>query len=282
MNPRRTAFAGRVAVITGAGSGIGRALAVDLARRGARLALSSHSAERAKETARLCRALGATVEVDRLDVADRAAVLEYAQDVRARLGAVHQVYNNAGITFFGSVAGESFEQIEQVMDVNFWGTVNVTKAFLPQLVESGDGHLINIASVFSLMGFPGQSAYSASKFAMRGFTESLRQELLIAGVPVSVTCVMPGGVKTGIARNAMAAEGVDAAAVAAAFDRRLARHTPETAAAVILRGVRRRRARVLVGGDAKVLDGIARLSPVGGQRAGILLSRFAGLSKRAQ
>ena len=141
-------------------------------------------------------------------------MLAYADTVATEFGAVNLVFNNAGIAFTGDIAEMSFEHIEQVMDVDFWGVVNGTKAFLPHLIASGDGHVVNISSLFGLLRMPGQSAYNAAKFAVRGFTEALRQEMLIAGDPVQVTCVHPGGIKTAIARNAGAVEGTRTAELA--------------------------------------------------------------------
>ncbi|MFE3325696.1 SDR family NAD(P)-dependent oxidoreductase [Streptomyces sp. NPDC059176] len=273
-------FAGKVAVVTGAGSGIGRALAVHLAGLGARLALSDLDTEGVEATALLCEAAGAEVLTDTLDVTERATVLRYAGDVRAHFGRVHQVYNNAGIAHYGEVARESFKDLERVLDVNFWGVVNMTKAFLPHLIESGDGHVVNVSSLFGLVTFPGQSAYNASKFAVRGFTECLRQEMLLARHPVQVSCVFPGGIKTAVARNATAAEGLDAAGIARAFDRRLALHSPEMAARTIVEGVRKRRARILVGAEAKALDRLGRLAPTGSQRFGAWMSRLVRIAPR--
>ncbi len=230
-------FTGKVAVITGAGSGIGRALALNLAAKGARLALSDIDSEGLAETARQARALGAEVKSDRLDVAERGAVLMYADDVVAHYGVVHQVYNNAGITHNGDVENSDFKDIERVIDVDFWGVVNGTKAFLPKVITSGDGHIVNISSVFGLVALPGQSSYNAAKFGVRGFTEALRQEMLVAKHPVKVTCVHPGGIKTAFVRNATVADGQDAQSFAEFFDKRLALHTPEMAAATIVTGV---------------------------------------------
>ena len=202
-------FEDKVAVITGAGSGIGRALALTLATKGAKLALSDIDGEGLAETARQAKALGAEVKSDRLNVAEREAVLAYADAVVAHFGEVHQIYNNAGIAYNGDVEQSDFKDIEKIMDVDFWGVVNGTKAFLPHLIASGDGHVINISSLFGLIAVPGQSAYNAAKFAVRGFTEALRQEMLVAKHQVKVTCVHPGGIKTAVARNATAAEGQD-------------------------------------------------------------------------
>lgn len=165
-------------------------------------------------------------------------MLAYADDVVAHVGTVHQIHNNAGIAYNGSVEKSDFKDIERIMDIDFGGVVNGTKAFLPHLIASGDGHIVNISSLFGLIAVPGQSAYNAAKFAVRGFTESLRQEMLIAKhPPVQVTCVHPGGIKTAVARNATVAEDKDAQTFAEFFDKRLALHTPEMAATTILDGV---------------------------------------------
>jgi NAD(P)-dependent dehydrogenase (short-subunit alcohol dehydrogenase family) len=254
-----TTIKGRVAVVTGAGSGIGRALACELARRGARVAISDVDEVGLAETAKRLRVIGARVHEQRLDVTDRAAVLAYADAVAAEFGVVNLVFNNAGIAFTGDIEAMTFEQIERVMDVDFWGVVNGTKAFLPHLIASGDGHVVNISSLFGLMSIPGQGAYNAAKFAVRGFTEALRQEMIVAEHPVQVTCVHPGGIKTAIARNAGAVEGQDVNALAQLFDTKLAKKSPESAASAILRAVTANRPRAVVGLDAKVLDVLVRL-----------------------
>ncbi|MDH6282963.1 SDR family NAD(P)-dependent oxidoreductase [Prescottella agglutinans] len=252
-------FAGKVCVITGAGSGIGRALALNLAAKGAKLALSDMDSVGLAETVRQVEAVGTQVKSDHLDVTQREAVVAYADAVVAHFGKVHQVYNNAGIAFHGDVERSEFKDIERIMDVDFWGVVNGTKAFLPHLIASGDGHVVNISSLFGLLSIPGQSAYNAAKFAVRGFTESLRQEMLIAKHPVKVTCVHPGGIKTAIARNATMPDGDDQVTFAQFFDKHLARTTPEDAAKTIVGGVRKGKARVLIGADAKFLDAWVRI-----------------------
>ncbi|MET4611551.1 NAD(P)-dependent dehydrogenase (short-subunit alcohol dehydrogenase family) [Rhodococcus sp. PvR044] len=252
-------FAGKVVVITGAGSGIGRALALNLAKKGARLALSDFDSVGLAETVRQAEALGAEVRSDHLDVTQREAVLQYAETIAAHFGKVNQIYNNAGIAYHGEFEKSEFKDIEKIMDVDFWGVVNGTKAFLPHLLASGDGHVVNVSSLFGLLSMPGQSAYNSAKFAVRGFTESLRQEMLIAKHPVKVTCVHPGGIKTAIARNATAGPGEDLAAFSEFFDKKLARTTPEQAAKVIVNGVQKGKARVLIGADAKFLDAWVRL-----------------------
>ena len=265
-------FAGKCAVITGAGSGIGRALAYDLAARGASLALSDVDDAGLAETVRQAERIGAPVRGDRLDVADRDAVLGYADS----FDAVHMLINNAGIAFTGDIAQLAFADIERVMSVNFWGVVHGSKAFLPHLIASGDGYLVNISSVFGLFATPSQGAYNASKFAVRGFTEALRQEMLVAGHPVRVTCVHPGGIKTAIARNAGAVPGLDPLALSEFFDRRVARTSAERAARTILRAAERGRARSVVGIDARLVDVFVRLTGSGYQRAGAALARRLG------
>jgi NAD(P)-dependent dehydrogenase (short-subunit alcohol dehydrogenase family) len=250
---------GKVAVITGAGSGIGRALAYDFARRGARLALSDVDPNGLAETVKQVQVIGAAIHSARLDVTDRTAVLSYADEVVGEYGVVNIVVNNAGIAFTGDIADMSFEQIERVIDVDFWGVVNGTKAFLPHLIASGDGHVVNISSLFGLMSVPGQSAYNAAKFAVRGFTEALRMEMQVANHPVQVTCVHPGGIKTNIVRNSGAVDGQDVAELSETFDKKLAKTSAEDAAAAIVRAVTGNRPRAVVGMDAKVLDLVVRL-----------------------
>ena len=266
MSASSTHFRGKVAVVTGAGSGIGRALAVDLAGRGARLALSDVDPIGLAETVRRAEALGAEVRSDHLDVGQREAVYAYADAVADQFGAVNIVFNNAGISFSGEVEVSELKDMERVMDIDYWGVVYGTKAFLPHLVASGDGHVVNTSSLFGLLAMPSQSAYNAAKFAVRGFTESLRQEMIIDERPVKVSCVHPGGIKTNIVRNGTAAAGTDNAAVAEFFDAKLAKTSATEAARVILRGVEKGHARILIGADAKVLDALVRITGSGYQR----------------
>ncbi|MBN3509821.1 MULTISPECIES: SDR family NAD(P)-dependent oxidoreductase [Mycobacteriaceae] len=259
-------FAGKVAVVTGAGSGIGQALAIELGRSGAKLAISDVDTEGLAVTEERLKAIGAEVKTDRLDVTEREAFLLYADAVKEHFGKVNQIYNNAGIAFSGDVEVSQFKDIERVMDVDYWGVVNGTKAFLPHLIASGDGHVVNVSSLFGIFSVPGQAAYNSAKFAVRGFTEALRQEMALAKHPVKVTCVHPGGIKTAIARNATVAEGLDQKALAETFDRKLANTTPQRAAKIILEAVRKDKARVLVGPDAKILDVIVRITGSGYQK----------------
>jgi len=257
-------FAGRVATITGAGSGIGRALAENLAGRHAHLALSDIDETGLAETAARCEGRGVKVTTARVDVADRAAVFAWADQVVAEHGAVHLVVNNAGVALGATIEAVSYDDLEWLMGINFWGVVHGTKAFLPHLAAAGEGHIVNLSSVFGLISVPSQSAYNAAKFAVRGFTDALRMELAIADSPVSCTTVLPGGVKTNIARNARIDASVadlagDADTAAGDEFEKLAHTTAADAAAQILRAVERNRRRVLVGADAKLIDMVSRL-----------------------
>ena len=248
-------FRGKVAAITGAGSGIGRALAVNLAGQGMRLALSDVDAAGLTETVGLCAGMARAYVVD---VRDAAAVQTWADQVVDDYGAIHLVVNNAGVSLTGNVADIGLDDLGWVMDVDFWGVVHGTKAFLPHLVTAGAGHIVNISSVFGLMAVPGQSAYNAAKFAVRGFTEALREEMLLDGHPVAVTCVHPGGIRTDIVRNSRAI-GVDREELIEQFDAGLAKTTAEQAATAIVRGIRRESPRVLIGRDAYGIDLMVRL-----------------------
>lgn len=264
-------FERRVAAITGAGSGIGRALALELAKAGAEVALADINLKTAEETADLARALGAKATAAALDVADRAAVYAWADRVVADHGRANLIFNNAGVALGCTLEGATYEDFEWLMNINFWGVVYGTKAFLPHLRASGQGHIINISSVFGLVSVPGNGTYNAAKFAVRGFTEALRQELELSEGNVSATCVHPGGIKTNIARSSrMTTEmeqllGQSADEAKASFEKKFIT-SPEDAAKIILRAVQRNQRRVLVGPDAKFLDLLVRLFPTGYQR----------------
>jgi NAD(P)-dependent dehydrogenase (short-subunit alcohol dehydrogenase family) len=256
-------FTGRVAAVTGAGSGIGRALSIDLAGRGAHLALSDIDEAGLAETVTRCEGSGVKVTSQLVDVADRDAVYAWAANVVEDHGAVNLIFNNAGVALGSTVEAMSYDDFEWLMGINFWGVVHGTKAFLPYLKESGEGHIVNLSSVFGLISVPSQSAYNAAKFAVRGFTDSLRMELEIEGAPVSCTSVHPGGIKTNIARNArmdpsISTFGAEPEAAKRDFDR-IAITSPAKAARQILAAVERDRRRVLVGPDAKVIDLLSRL-----------------------
>jgi NAD(P)-dependent dehydrogenase (short-subunit alcohol dehydrogenase family) len=253
--------ADRVVVITGAGSGIGRALAVRAARGGALLALCDWDADGLAETVRLVEHAGASkVRHDVVDVSDRPAVREWADGVVEQFGRVNLVVNNAGVTATGDFADLTYEDLEWIVGINFWGVVHGSKEFLPHLIASGDGALVNISSLFGLVSVPGQSAYNATKYAVRGLTEALREEMLLAGHPVTVTCVHPGGIRTGISRHGRKAAGLDGARIDALFEERLARMSPDRAAGIILDGALAGKPRVLVGLDAHLVHHFARLA----------------------
>jgi len=261
-------YDGKVAVITGAGSGIGRALALNLAAKGAVLALSDKDEVGLLETAERAEARHARqVHTEKLDVSDRAAFADYAASVAADLGRVNAVFNNAGVALHGDFEEMTYEELEWVMSVNFSGVVTGSQESLPHLIASGDGHLINISSLFGLMGMPGQSAYNASKFAVRGFTEALRTEMLVCKHPVQVSCVHPGGIKTAIARNARTTTSHDPQSVARLFDTKLAKTTAERAAEIIVDGTLRNKPRIVVGRDAKLLDAYVRVAGARYQRS---------------
>jgi butyryl-CoA dehydrogenase len=256
-------FEGRVAAITGAGSGIGRALAQELARRGAHLALCDIDDIGLAETVTLCEGTGVKVTSQHLDVADRDAVHAWADRVVEDHGKVNLIFNNAGVALGATIEAMSYEDFEWLMNINFWGVVHGTKAFLPHLKAAGEGHVVNLSSVFGLISVPAQSAYNAAKFGVRGFTDALRIELDIEKCGVSSTTVHPGGIKTNIARNAR----MDASIVELAGGPDEARHqfdkiamtSPEKAARQILAAVENDRRRALIGPDAKVIDLISRL-----------------------
>ncbi|HET6916427.1 MAG TPA: SDR family oxidoreductase [Acidimicrobiales bacterium] len=271
-------YSGATAVVTGAASGIGRALAVELAKRGANLAISDVNDTGLSETASLAQSAASGVKVStfHLDVADRQAVLAHAGEVASEFGRVNLVFNNAGVAVAATVEETTWEDFDWLMGINFWGVVHGTKAFLPHLIESGDGTIVNISSVFGFIGVPSQSAYNSAKFAVRGFTEALRQEMLMEDKPVSVHCVHPGGIRTNIARSARvpADSEVDKDQMAKDFER-IARTSPERAARTILRGIDRGKPRILVGPDAYLINGFERF--LGARYEGIL----ARLAKRS-
>lgn len=256
-------FSGKLAVITGAASGIGRALAVQLAGRGADLALADIDGAGLDETALMVTGVECTTHV--VDVADRLAMNAFAGDVVEHHGRVDLLINNAGVTLVSTAEGCTYEDFEWIMNINFWGVVHGTLAFLPHLKASGDGHVVNISSVFGLLGIPTQSAYNAAKFGVRGFTDALRTELDIERCGVSATTIHPGGIRTNILNNgrfeyADHEDAIDPEEAAADFER-LTRTTPEKAAQLILGAVAKNKRRALIGPDAHVFDAAARLSP---------------------
>ena len=256
-------FDGRIAAITGAGSGIGRALATDLASRGCHLALSDIDEVGLADTVLQCEGFPVKVTSQLVDVADRAAVHAWADQVVAEHGKVNLIFNNAGVALGATVESMSYDDLEWLMSINFWGVVHGTKAFLPHLQAAGEGHIVNLSSVFGLISIPSQSAYNAAKFGVRGFTDALRMELDVAKGGVSCTTIHPGGIKTNIARNARMDESVielggQVDSVGDDFEK-VAMTSPEKAARQILDAVRRNRRRALIGPDAKAIDAASRL-----------------------
>jgi NAD(P)-dependent dehydrogenase (short-subunit alcohol dehydrogenase family) len=250
----------RVAVVTGAGSGIGRALTLALSRDGAHVAASDIDQRNLAETQTACPP--GTVTTYRVDVANRDGMLAHADDVRRDLGPASMVFNNAGVDLFASVADMSWADFDWLVGINIGGVINGTKAFLPQLIESGSAQrparLVNLSSAFGLIAIPYQSAYSTSKFAVRGLTEALRQEMIIERHPVTVHCVHPGVVRTNFGANMRTAATEDPKLAAKLFDR-AALTSPEKAARVILRGAEKNRARILIGPDGRAMAALPRL-----------------------
>lgn len=270
---REAALAGRLVAITGAGSGIGRALALECARRGARLALCDVSREGLVSVQTEIEALGGGLPlplVHELDVRDRQRVSAWAAEIEEKLGPVHTIVNVAGVALHCPVDETTPEDFEWVMATNFWGTVHVTQAFLPQLKRQGRGHVINVSSAFGLVAFPASGAYVASKFAVRGFTETLSLELALTHPAIVVTCVHPGGVKTPLLRQARVRGSGPLSSssdrVALAFERDLARTSAGACAERIAAAMQKSDRRLIIGVDAWLLDWLVRLFPSYHQR----------------
>lgn len=251
---------GKLAVITGAGSGIGRALAHQLNQAGCRLLLSDIDSDGLNQTLSSLPRSDILAKGEVLDVADKAGVHQWAEDIQAQYGYIDILINNAGVAMMASVEDSQYEDIEWLMGINFWGVVYGTKAFLPLLRKSQQGHLVNISSIFGIVGVPTQSAYNAAKFAVRGYTEALRHELRDSNV--HICCVHPGGIKTNIARNSRSElSGADKEVSNTNFEQ-LARTTADSAARQIITGIEKRKVRLLIGADAKLLSFLSRLFPV--------------------
>lgn len=274
-------FNQKVAAITGAGSGIGRQLAVLLAQQGAHLALSDVNEQGLQETKALLQQYPVNVTLTQLDVSDQDAVREWAEQSFKTHGKINLIFNNAGVALASTVEGMDYEELDWILKINFWGVVYGTKEFLPYLKQSGEGHIVNISSLFGLTAQPTQSAYNATKFAVRGFTESLRQELKLQQNGVSSTCVHPGGIRTNIANSARMSDSIRALGMnpdkaSQAFNKVL-KTPPEQAARIILEAVKADKARVLIGNDAKIIDLIQRITPSHYSHA---LSFFSKKSKK--
>jgi len=264
----------KTAVVTGAASGIGRALAIGLAREGCHLALADLNQPGLAESAAMAAAFGNRVTIHSLDVSGRAAVYAFAEDVIRAHGDVDLVLNNAGVELVATIEEIEYDDFEWVMNINFWGMVYGTKAFLPHL-KSHESHVVNISSMFGLCTAPMQSAYSCSKFAIRAFSEALGQEL--AGTPVRVSSVYPGGIRTAILEQARIKSSERFAGNQARLRRRFTRYAltePERTAGHIIAGIKKNKRRILIGPDARAFDLIQRLFPSGYQNIlPFLLSR---------
>ena len=269
----RMLLADRTAVVTGAANGIGRAIAVSLARRGCHLALADIDEEGMADTAKLIQESGVRVSRHRLNVADRSAVAQFPDIVVAEHGGADVLVNNAGVAVGGTFEEVSDEDFEWLFEINFWGVVRMTRAFLPLLRASEDARVVNLSSIYGVIAPPEQTAYSASKFAVRGFSEALRHEL--EGSRIAVTVVHPGGVATSIAENARIHAGATEEEIAKRRRKyqKLLRLPPEIAGETIVRGVERRESRILIGSDAKTISLIARLLPASYWK---VLMRLAG------
>ena len=274
-------FNNKVAAVTGAGSGIGQQLALLLAKQGCHLSLSDINEQGLAKTVELLKDSNVRVTTQKLDVSDRDAMRAWAEDTVQQHGSVNMIFNNAGVALGSTVEGASYDELEWIVGINFWGVVYGTKEFLPLIKQTGDGHIINISSLFGLTAQPTQSAYNATKFAVRGFTEALRQELDIEKCGVSALCVHPGGIRTNIANDArmndsLRSLGMNPEKSARSFNK-LLRIPPEEAAREILNAVQKDKRRVLIGNDAKSLDLIQRILPTGYQK---VTAMATSLSKR--
>jgi short-subunit dehydrogenase len=259
-------FEGGAVAITGAASGIGRALALAFAARGADLALCDIDAAELEATRAEIAARHATrVLIRQVNVADQTQMAAFAQAAGAEFPDLHVAINNAGVALLGSFDEFDQAQMQWLMNINFWGTVYGTRAFLPLLERQNRAHLVNLSSIFGIVAPAGQTAYCASKFAVRGFSEALRHELAARNSPVGLSVVHPGGIKTNIARRARHGTSlmcpVNSDKVGADFEK-IARTTPAQAAARIIKGIERGEARILIGSDAHLLDWLQRLAPV--------------------
>ena len=263
-------FNNKVAAITGAGSGMGQQLAILLAKAGCHLSLSDVNEQGLAETVELLKPYPVRVTSQKVNVADREQVKAWAADTVQNHGSVNMIFNNAGVGLAATVEGASYQDLEWIVGINYWGVVYGTKEFLPYLKQSGEGHIINTSSLFGLTAQPTQSAYNSTKFAVRGFTESLRQELDLENCGVSALCVHPGGIRTNIANAARMSDSVRSLGInpeksAKAFNK-LLRIPAQEAAQQILDAVLKDKRRLLIGNDAKTLDIIQRLLPTGYQK----------------
>jgi len=273
----------RVVVITGAGSGIGRELAIQYAAKGASVVLLDRSADNLASSVEAINATGGDATSYEVDVSDYEQLQNIAKDVASTLGGVDILINNAGVSLIDSVEHQSIQDFKWLMDINFWGVVYGTKAFLPYIKQSSEGHIANVSSLFGLLSLPLQSAYNASKFAVRGFTESLKMEM--AGTSVQVHCIHPGGIKTNITSSAkVSSNEVSHEQIQAIFEAQ-AKTTAGDAAQTIITNIEKNKRRILIGRDAKILDRIARWFPASYEKilkleAGVIANRKRKAQKK--
>ena len=271
-------FKNKVAAITGAGSGIGQQLAVLLAKQGCHLSLSDVNEQGLSQTVDLLKDSNVRVTIKKVDVSQLEQMREWAAETVQDHGSVNMIFNNAGVALGSTVECSSYKELEWIVGINFWGVVYGTKEFLPFIKQTGDGHIINISSLFGLTAQPTQSAYNATKFAVRCFTESLRQELDLENCGVSALSVHPGGIRTNIANNAKMNDsirtlGMNPEKSARAFNK-LLRCPPEEAARQILEAVQKDKRRLLICNDAKTLDLIQRIVPTGYKKVSAWATKF--------
>jgi short-subunit dehydrogenase len=276
-----TAIPGAATAITGAASGIGRALAIELAARGSDLALADRDeAGLQAAAAEIAGKHRVKVTVHRVDVGEPGQITGFARDAIAAHPALNIVVNNAGVALLGQFSEIDQAQMDWLMNINFWGVVHSTRAFLPHLATRAEAHIVNLSSIFGIVAPPGQTAYAAAKFAVRGFSESLRHELQTANSPVRLSVVHPGGVATNIARNSKTGSGInDNARRSETIERfdRVAKTTPQAAARRIIKGIEKNEPRILIGGDARFIDLLQRLRP--GTYWAVMARRIAKATK---
>jgi short-subunit dehydrogenase len=279
-----TAILGAAAALTGAASGIGRALALELAARGCDLALADRDeAGLQAVAAEIAKAHPRKVTVHRVDVGEPAEIEAFAQAAIAGHPGLNILVNNAGVTLLGQFNEIDQAQMDWLMNINFWGVVHVTRAFLPHLARQREAHIVNLSSIFGIIAPPGQTAYAASKFAVRGFSESLRHELQMAASPVKLSVVHPGGVATNIVRNSRTGVGVtdnERRAQAIEWFDTAARTTPAAAALRIIKGIETNAPRILIGTDARLMDLLQRFRP--GTYWAVLARRFEKAAKAGE
>jgi short-subunit dehydrogenase len=276
-----TAIRGSAAAVTGAASGIGRALALELAARGCDVALADRD-EAGLQTvaAEINRTHSQKVTLHRVDVSEPQQIADFAQAATSAHPGLNIVVNNAGVALLGQFNEIDQAQMDWLMNINFWGVVHATRAFLPHLARQREAHIVNLSSIFGIIAPPGQTAYAAAKFAVRGFSESLRHELQMTASPVRLSVVHPGGVSTNIVRNSRDGTGVtDNARRAQSIERfdAVAKTTPAAAALRIILGIENNKPRILIGNDARFMDLLQRLRP--GTYWSVLARRIEKMTK---